>query len=128
MTETNLPLEEWKQRYASYQQYRAQYLTVLSVTATAWLVALGFATSTNTQRVGRFVILSLMLAVAILSLVAHHIARRAVRQLGERISELERAIGFEPFHTAEPLEAALKWTQLGTSFFIAVTVLLFFLV
>ena len=36
-------LEEWKARYESYQSYCGQYLSVFSVTTTAWLVGLGYA-------------------------------------------------------------------------------------
>ncbi|MBI2924606.1 MAG: hypothetical protein HYY24_02755 [Verrucomicrobia bacterium] len=125
MANDNYILEEWKMRYASYQHYGGQYLTVLSVTATAWLVAFGFSMSANTIRAGRLAILAFMLLAAVTVFIAHCIARRSVRQLGERIAALERELELKEFATTEPLERALKVTQVGSAFAVLITLTLF---
>ena len=120
-------LEEWKERYASYREYRSQYLTVLSVTATGWLIGFGFAFKETETIFPRIIILTFMLLVMGVLAYAHLIARAEIKRLGIRLDELEQEIGIKEFRTTSLLERALKCSSLATliGFIITLLVLVF---
>lgn len=103
-------LKEWEQRYESYRQYRGHYITVLSTALTAGLLLLGYIITGNLEKNSKLVILSLHLAVFLTLIVAHRIARKHIRKLGERLDALELALGMEDFHTTALLESTLAAT------------------
>ena len=103
-------LEEWKARYESYRAYRAQYLTTLSLAATAWLVGLGFALGKDMVPFGRILLLGLLAGASSALIIAHFLARTAIIRLGRRLRHLESELGFSDFDTVWLLRTALAVT------------------
>jgi len=122
-------LEEWKERYISYRAYRGQYLTVLSITATGWLVGFVFAFREVNGHASRFAILSIMLSALVMLIYAHWIARNEIQRLGDRIDDLEKRLGMNQFRTTRLLERALKGSTIASIFAFVITLgfLIFFI-
>lgn len=114
-------LEEWKERYASYRQYRAQYLTVLSVAVTGWLIGMGLSLKDENDGLSRSIILIFILILTSCIIAAHWIARKEVTRLGERISLLEKNLNMGDFHTTRLLEMSMLVSTIGSIIIFIIT-------
>ena len=117
-------LKEWEQRYESYRSYRGQYLNVLSLSLTAWLVAIGYVASNFDRRFACLIILSVVVLVMCALILAHYIARAGIKALGRRLDSLQKELGMAPFPTTRLLERALVVTLVGSWGALAITVIL----
>lgn len=115
-------LHEWEQRYQSYRDYRAQYLTVLSISATAYLLGITLALSLDLTVGLKAIVLSLMVMGLIVLAIAHVIAGIAIGWLGVRLSLLEDALGMRPFDTVGTLRVSLRVSQSAVIITIAATI------
>lgn len=109
-------LEEWKERYASYRGYRNNYITVMSISATVWLIALGHVLKVETSFTASRSILSLMVIELIGLATAHVIAFLEIHKLGKRMGFLQQELGMEKYSTTQLLERALVVTGLLSIF------------
>ena len=115
-------LHEWEQRYQSYRDYRAQYLTVLSISATAYLLGITLALSLDLTVGLKAIVLSLIVMGLIVLAIAHVIAGIAIGRLGVRLSLLEDALGMRPFDTVGTLRVSLRVSQSAVIITIAATI------
>ena len=107
MDDKLIMIEEWKQRYDSYRQYRTNYLTVLSAGTTAALFLLSYVFSARIDRYPKLILLSLVSLISVCLVIAHYIARPNIRRLGDRIELLEKELEMQPFRTTLMLQSAL---------------------
>lgn len=105
-----LLLREWEQRYESYRSFRAQYLTILSITASGYIVGLAVALGEKFPTKYRPVVLVGAGLLLIASIAGHVIGISLIRKLGDRIDTLEESLRIRAFRTTRPLEIGLCWS------------------
>lgn len=103
-------LREWEQRYETYRGYCNNYLTVLSISAGAYILAFTWALGKDTSLEARLAIFISLLFLLIGLIRSHQIAIRSIGQLRSRLRTLEKALKMEEYHTADLLEIALHTT------------------
>ncbi len=113
MDDATRNLEEWKARYESYRQYRAQYLTTCGFVATTIGLGAAYGLAKGTPTPSRLVVFVFLCVTLAAFLVGHAIARRAVQTLGQRLQALEEALGMAPFQSTWLLEKALIVSGVG---------------
>jgi len=129
MDDKELLLKEWEVRYKNYRQYRGQYVAVLSIGLTLWLLTVGYISIRITNNLHKLAILFILCIIGLAIILAHYVALTSIRKLGERIEVLESKIGIEPFRTTRLLDIALKVTLTGSWLAeIATIILLFFII
>lgn len=119
--ESEILMREWERRYESYREYRNQYLTVLSICASGYVVGMSLAAGLNIPAIIRAIIFGVTLLGLILLGIAHFIALKAVDVLGERMSELQAALGMRPFNNVWLLKTALRVSAAGTAVLVILT-------
>jgi hypothetical protein len=105
-----LRLKEWELRYQSYRSYRGNYLTILSITVSGWVVGVAVALGDTFPDAYRPVVLAGATLILCACVVGHVIGIRAIRSLGQRVDDLEKELGVHTFRTTWPLEAGLRWS------------------
>ena len=120
-------LEEWKERYASYRQYRTHYLATVTVIGTAWVLGLVLAMQRGTAWHVKVLTCFLVTVVVAGFYAAHVIFRPAIRELGERIKQLEGQLELGEFDTTRPLETLLLVSQVVAGVALVATIIILIL-
>ncbi len=128
MDDKDLLVKEWEVRYKSYRQYRGQYMAVLSIGLTLWLLTVVYTSIRIANDFHRLIILFILCIIGIVIIMAHYIALSSIKKLGERIEVLESKIGIEPFRTTKLLNIALRILLFGSWLAEFTTIALFFYV
>lgn len=126
MDDKDLLLKEWEVRYKSYHQYRGQYVAVLSIGLTLWVLTIVYTSIRVANSFHRLMILFILCIIGIAIILAHHIALSSIKKLGERIEVLENKIGIEPFRTTRLLDIALRISLSGSWLAEFITIALLF--
>jgi hypothetical protein len=126
MDDKDLLLKEWAVRYQSYHQYRGQYVVVLSIGLTLWVLTVVYTSIRIANSFHKLVILFILCIIGIVIILAHHVALSSIKKLGERIEVLESKVGIEPFRTTRLLDIALRISLSGSWLTEFITIALFF--
>lgn len=121
--EIEIQLREWEQRYESYRAYRSQYLTALSICASGYIIGISLVTGLDIPGTVRTVVFAVMLVGLILLGIAHMIALKATRILGERMAELQHTLGMTPFDSTWLLRSSLRVSLVGTGVLTIITLI-----
>jgi hypothetical protein len=109
--ESNYMIAEWKERCEAYRAYRSQYIQVMSVAFTVFLVTMSVAVSERTDTsVERALLIGMMLGLTTVA-KAHRIARNEIQRIGRRITHLETKLDFGADDPTRLLERALNLTE-----------------
>jgi len=106
-------LKEWEQRYESYRQYRAQYLHVLGIVGSIWILAASIVADKALDPAVALLLGCGSLLMGGGAVIAHFIAMRAITRLAARLSELEQKLEMQHFDTTRTLRLALWVTAPG---------------
>ncbi len=126
MDDKDLLLKEWEVRYKSYHQYRGQYVAVLSIGLTLWVLTIVYTSIRVANSFHRLMILFILCIIGIVIILAHHVALSSIKKLGERIEVLESKVGIESFRTTRLLDIALRISLSGSWLAEFITIALLF--
>lgn len=125
MDKEEIMIREWEQRYESYRQYRAQYITVTSFVVPGVVLGIGISRSDGFNLAAQLVVLVTVCMVVICYIAAHIIAFPAIKNLGKCLKKLEKDLGMSDFHTTESLQRSL-WVSFAGSIITVIIILLIY--
>lgn len=124
LTDRDILLKQWEQRYESYRSIRGQYLLSISITFTIWVLGISFALRNNISDGYRPYLLGFFTILMLIYFAAQLFTRKEVRLLGDRIAVLEKSLGMQEYRTTGMMERAVLYTIVAVCFAFLLSVFL----